>query len=72
MAGIRFVILLVIMLSAGAKAFTSAGTRNGFRRAFARSMTADAADTSIVDVCSQKIKDALETTVVKVTGMSVL
>ena len=56
------------MLSAGAKAFTSSGARNAFRRTFARSLTADAPDTSIVDICSQKIKDALEATDVKVTG----
>ena len=33
------------------------------------SSTSDGPDTSIVDVCSQKISDALETTDVKVTGM---
>ena len=68
MRAIAFSFLLIIMLSAGAKAFTSSGARNAFRRTFARSLTADAPDTSIVDICSQKIKDALEATDVKVTG----
>ena len=65
----RFALLLIIMLSAGARAFTSVGARSGYRRAFARAMSSsDAPDTSIVDVCSQKIKDALESDNVKVTG----
>lgn len=34
------------------------------------STSSDGPDTSIVDVCSQKIKDALDTTDVKVTGTS--
>jgi hypothetical protein len=65
MGVVRFVFLLIIMLSAGVRAFTASGTRNGFQRTFARAMTAE---TSIVDICSSKIKDALEATDVKVTG----
>jgi hypothetical protein len=69
MGVIRFAVLLIIMLSAGARAFTSSGTANGFRRAFARAMTTDGPDTSIVGICSEKIKTALDADDVKVTGM---
>ena len=69
MGSIRYFVFLIIMLSAGTRAFTSSTSRNGFRRAFARAMTsADGPDTSIVDICSQKIKDALDASDVTVTG----
>lgn len=65
---LRFFVFLVVMFSAGTRAFTSSTSRNGFRRSFARAMSGDSPDTSIVDICSQKIKDALDASDVKVTG----
>ena len=57
---IRFAVLLIIMLSAGVRAFTaSAGVRQ-YGRTFARAMSTDGPDTSIVDICSQKIKGTYE------------
>ena len=67
---IRFFALLVIMLSAGARAFVNPASRPAaFRRVVARAMSSeDGPDTSIVDICQQKIQDALEAKSVKVTG----
>lgn len=56
------------MLSAGAKAFTSVSRQARFGVSIARFMGSDASATSVVDVCTQKIKDALDTSEVKVTG----
>jgi stress-induced morphogen len=58
------------LFSIATRAFTAATTNQAgaFSRGFVRAMSADAPDTSIVDICSQKIKDALEATDVKVTG----
>ncbi|CAJ1952516.1 unnamed protein product [Cylindrotheca closterium] len=56
------------MLSAGAKAFTSVSRHARFGAPMARFMSSEAPDTSIVDVCTLKIKDALDTSEVKVTG----
>lgn len=63
---LRFLFLIVVMLSAGAKAFTASSRPR--LASFARFMSTDAPDTSVVDICTQKIKDALDTTDVKVTG----
>lgn len=58
------------LFSIATRAFTaSSNHRLAFSRILARSMSsADAPDTSIVDICSQKIKDALDAKDVKVTG----
>eukprot|EP00980_Cylindrotheca_fusiformis_P020061 scaffold7139_cov115-Cylindrotheca_fusiformis.AAC.11 len=69
---LRFLLLTVIMFSAGAKAFTASSRPRLSSLARARLMsssTGGASDTtSIVDTCTQKIKDALEATDVKVIG----
>jgi acid stress-induced BolA-like protein IbaG/YrbA len=62
----RLFLLTVIMFSIGAKAFT-ASSRPRFS-SLARFMSSETPDISVVDICTQKIKDALETTDVKVTG----
>ncbi|KAL3945818.1 MAG: hypothetical protein SGBAC_000090 [Bacillariaceae sp.] len=56
------------MLSTGARAFTSISRQARIGASMARFMSTEAPDTSIVDVCTQKIKDALDTSEVKVTG----
>lgn len=72
--------LIIGMISSlGARAFTTVVTRsmpgqrmlnaaatNNFNTA--RFMSSSAPDTSVVETCTQKIGDALETTDVKVTG----
>ena len=66
---VRFFALLTIMLSAGARAFINPASGPNFRRVVARAMSAGGGpDKSIVDICQQKIQDALEATSVKVTG----
>jgi stress-induced morphogen len=63
---IRFFFLTVIMFSVGAKAFTASSRPR--LSSLARFLSTEAPDTSVVDICIQKIKDALDTTDVKVTG----
>lgn len=41
-----------------------------FTRSFPRAMSSGTPETTIVDICSQKIKAALDATDVKVTGMN--
>jgi acid stress-induced BolA-like protein IbaG/YrbA len=65
---LHFFVLIAVMLSGFSRAFTSVGRTATPRAAFARAMSSDAPDTSVVDICTQKIQDALETTEVKVTG----
>jgi stress-induced morphogen len=63
------VLLLTIMFSASVRAFTTA-PRAAARVPFARFMSSSegGTDTSIVDICRQKITDALGTDNVKVQG----
>lgn len=65
-----FSIVLGMMSSFGAKAFSAAARVSQRRMAVptARFLSSGAPDTSVVDVCTQKIGDALETTNVKVIG----
>eukprot|EP00566_Odontella_aurita_P001229 CAMPEP_0113566666 /NCGR_PEP_ID=MMETSP0015_2-20120614/22850_1 /TAXON_ID=2838 /ORGANISM="Odontella" /LENGTH=94 /DNA_ID=CAMNT_0000468981 /DNA_START=23 /DNA_END=304 /DNA_ORIENTATION=+ /assembly_acc=CAM_ASM_000160 len=64
-------VLAAIMFAAAAKAFTAAPrsvvSRSGGRH-IARFMSTDDTDSSVVDICREKISAALETTDVKVTG----
>lgn len=68
------VVLIMTLSSIATRGFIASTTHCNQRVAFfsrtllARAMSANAPDTSIVDICSQKIKDALEATAVKVTG----
>ena len=65
---LRLVFLLVIMFSA-ARAFTTPGSRKVIlNRSVARFLSSEAPDTSIVDICSDKIKTALDADDVTVTG----
>ena len=64
--GLARFIFLIIMLSAGARAFTSI-SRHDLRGRCIRSMSSE----SIVDICTQKIKDALDAKDVKVTGTDI-
>jgi stress-induced morphogen len=74
MLGFARILFAFIMFSAGARAFTSrvANPATTLRPAFfGRGMsttTGDDADTSIVSICQEKIRKALGTTDVKVTG----
>jgi len=62
---------LAIMFSAAARAFSLTAVRSRPRLAMLRPMsTGGEPDTSVVDTCTQKIKDALEATDVKVVGKS--
>jgi hypothetical protein len=66
------VFLIITMFSAAARAFLLTSARPNASRlpyVVARGMSSSGgADTSIVDVCKQKIVDALETEKVEVTG----
>jgi hypothetical protein len=64
-APLRILCILIIMLSA--RAFT-VGRSRIVNRSFARFLSSEAPDTSIVDICSDKIKTALGSSDVKVTG----
>ena len=66
---IRF-LLTVTMFSASARAFSLASTRPTARLPYlvARMSSAGDSDTTIVDICSEKIKTALDASDVKVTG----
>ncbi len=55
------------LFSVATRAFTSTGT-GMFARSFTRAMSSGTPETTIVDICSQKIKAALDATEVKVTG----
>jgi hypothetical protein len=66
-----FTLLLIIMLSAAARAFgTKAPIVRNSPRAFsvARGMSTSEPDTSVVVICKEKIQAALESDDVKVTG----
>ena len=61
--------LILIMFSAAARAFSLGAVRPRPRMTLFRPMSMGSGpDTSVVDTCQQKIKDALEATDVKVVG----
>ena len=62
-----FCFLLLTMFSATARAFTTPAFRAS-RAPFARFMSSSEPETSIVEICRQKIVDALGTDNVKVQG----
>lgn len=66
---IRFLLTLT-MFSASARAFSLASTRPAARLPYlvARMSSAGEADTTIVDICKNKIVDALGSDNVQVTG----
>ncbi|CAB9502254.1 bolA homolog 1 (E. coli) [Seminavis robusta] len=65
-----YVWTIIIMFSASARAFSLAATRPAARFPYlvARMSSAGEPDTTIVDVCKQKIEDALGPDKVEVTG----